>query len=83
MGPGEGVMEKEAEGIRGFHRQVRSEEAVLWKTGLPFLFGFFFFFKILFIRERQRHRLHAGSPMGGLDPRTPGSCPGPKAALNR
>ena len=27
---------------------------------------------------RGRSRLHAGSPMG-LDPGTPGSCPGPKA----
>ena len=26
------------------------------------------FFEILFIRERQRHRLHAGSPMGDLIP---------------
>ena len=31
---------------------------------------------------RGRSRLHAGSPMWGLDPRSPGSCPGLKAALN-
>ena len=55
---------------------------------------FFFFFKILFIyvTERQparegtqqgsgrgRSRLPAEEPDVGLDPRTPGSCPEPKA----
>ena len=35
-------------------------------------------------RERQRHRqgekqVPCGEPDGGLDPRTPGSCPEPKA----
>ena len=38
-------------------------------------------------RERQRHRQREKQAPGrepdvGLDPRTPGSCPGPKAALN-
>ena len=32
---------------------------------------------------RGRSRLHAGSPMWGLDPGTPGSHPGPKAGANR
>ena len=32
---------------------------------------------------RGRSRLHAGSPTWGLDPRSPGSRPGPKAVLNR
>ena len=56
--------------------------------------NFFFIFKILFLRfiylftrdtetgrdtGRGRSRLHAGSPYVGLDPRTPGSRPGPKA----
>ena len=55
---------------------------------------YFFFFKILFIlerqrerereRERQRHRQRekqapCREPEVGLDPRTPGSLPGPKA----
>ena len=37
------------------------------------------------VRERQRHRqrersrLHAGKPHVGLNPRSPGSHPGPKA----
>ena len=55
MGPGEGVMEKEAEGIRGFHRQVRSEEAVLWKTErTSFPFWLFFFLRFyLFVRDRD------------------------------
>ena len=53
------------------------------------LFFFFFFLRFyLFIherhRERQRHRQRAKQapcrePDVGLDPRTPGSCPGPKA----
>ena len=36
-------------------------------------------------RERQRHkqrersRLHAREPVVGIDPGTPGPCPGPKA----
>ena len=45
-----------------------------------------FFFKILFIhsQETQRHRQRekkapGGEPNVGLDPRTPGSRPGPKA----
>ena len=53
---------------------------------------FFFFFKILFIyltqRERHRHRQRekqtpCREPDKGLDPGSPGSNPGPKAALNR
>ena len=53
-----------------------------------FLFLFFFLRFILFIhdreRERQRHRRREKQaprwePDVGLDPRTPGSCPGPKA----
>ena len=46
---------------------------------------FFFFTRLyLFIHERQRHRQrerHApcGEPDVGLDPRTSGSCPEPKA----
>ena len=36
-------------------------------------------------RERRRHRqgekqAPCGDPDAGLDPKTPGSCPGPKAA---
>ena len=55
----------------------------------------FFFFKILFIysletqreRERQRHRQRekqapCREPDAGRDPRSPGSHPGLKAALN-
>ena len=39
-------------------------------------------------RERQRHRQREKQapcryPDAGLDPRSPGSGPGPKAALNR
>ena len=30
---------------------------------------------------RGRSRPHAGSPMWGLGPGTPGSCPGPKAGV--
>ena len=49
----------------------------------------FFFFKILFIHERHREReteaetsrLMQGADVG-LDPGTPGSCPGLKVALN-
>ena len=51
--------------------------------------GYIFFFKIvLFIHERhtdrQKHRqrekqVPCGEPHAGLDPRTPGSCPEPKA----
>ena len=55
-----------------------------------FLFVCFCFLKILFIyslkthRERQRHRQRekqapCREPDAELDPRTPGSCPGPKA----
>ena len=50
-------------------------------------------FIYLFMRhrvgERQRHRqswrsrLHAGSPTWDLIPGLPGSCPRPKAVLNR
>ena len=58
------------------------------------LFIFFFFFKILFIRERQRERERhrhrqlekqapCREPYAGLDPGSPGSRPGLKAALNR
>ena len=56
----------------------------------------FFFFKILFINERQRERERerqrprqrekqalCREPDVGLDPRSPGSGPGPKAVLNR
>ena len=32
---------------------------------------------------RGRSRLHAREPYMGLDPRSSGSGPGPKAALNR
>ena len=49
-----------------------------------------FFFKILFIheRERQRHRQRekqapCSEPDVGLDPGSPGSHPGLQAALNR
>ena len=38
------------------------------------------------MREREtgrgRSRLHAGKPDMGLDPGSPGSCPGLKASLN-
>ena len=54
---------------------------------------FTFFFKILFIHKRhtergrdvgiERSRLHAGSLTWGLNPKSPGSGPGLKAALNR
>ena len=59
----------------------------------PEIFLSFFFFKIyLFMRdthtERQRHRQRekqapCREPDMGLDPRSPGSRPGLKAALNR
>ena len=61
---------------------------MLWQT-------YFFFFKILFIhswetqeRERQRHRQRekqalCREPDIGFNPRSPGSSPGLKAALNR
>ena len=50
----------------------------------------FYFFKFFFLfirdaeREKQRHRQRekqapCREPDAGLDPRTPGSCPGPKA----
>ena len=56
-------------------------------------FFFLFFLKILFIysqeaqKERQRHRQRekqapCGEPDVGLDPGSPGLCPGLKAALN-
>ena len=56
------------------------------------LHGSFYFFKDLFIydrereRERQRHRQREKQaprqePDMGLDPRTPGSRPGPKAGI--
>ena len=68
-----------------------------WLKGPPFpsvsLVFFFLRFFILFIhrdteRERQRHRQRekqapCREPDVGLDPRSPGSCPGLQAALNR
>ena len=57
-----------------------------------FIITFFKDFIYLFMRhrerERQRHRqgkkqAPCREPDVGLDPRTPGSCPGLKAALNR
>ena len=57
---------------------------------------FFYDFIYLFMRdthrererERQRHRQRekqapCGEPDMGLDPRSPGLCPRPKAVLNR
>ena len=63
---------------------------ILMLPHLIHLDGFFFFFKILSIHERQRegerqrHRQRQKQaprrePDMGLDPGTPGSCPGPKA----
>ena len=60
---------------------------------LEIISGQDFFFKILFIhekqreRERQRHRRREKQasfrePNAGLDPRTPGSHPEPKKTLN-
>ena len=55
-----------------------------------FLFIYIFLFMIVTERERerQRHRQRekqapCREPDVGLDPRSPGSCPGLKAALNR
>ena len=55
-----------------------------------FYLVYLLFKKILFIhkRERQRHRQRekqatCREPDMGLDPGSPGSCPGPKAVLNR
>ena len=56
--------------------------------------GFFFFFLKIYLfmrdteRKRQRHRQREkqaprGEPDVGLDPGSPGSCPGLKGALNR
>ena len=47
-------------------------------------FWSFFFFKTLFIHERHRQRqVPCREPDVGLDPESPGSRPGLKAALNR
>ena len=56
----------------------------------PFFFlKSFFFFNILLIHERERQRprqrekqVPCREPDAGLDPRTPGSHPEPKAELN-
>ena len=55
--------------------------------------NYYYFFKILFIHERHRERgrdnrqrdkqAPCREPVMGLDPRSPGSRPGLKAALNR
>ena len=50
------------------------------------MFLFFFFLKILFIRDRERQtekQAPCREPDAGLDPRTPGSYPGLKTVLNR
>ena len=64
---------------------------LLLRAVFKFPFFFFFFFKdfiYLFIYERQRHRQRekqapCREPDVGLNPRSPGSGPGLKAALNR
>ena len=53
-----------------------------------FFKGLFFIYDGHRERERQRHRQRekqapCREPDVGLDPGSPGSCPGPKAALNR
>ena len=60
---------------------INTESPLKKKTGISCKFFFF----NLFMRQREadtsrdRSRLHAGSPMWDSDPRTPGSCAGPKA----
>ena len=50
---------------------------------VAFLKNFFKDSIYLFMRERQREKQAAyREPDVGLDPGTPGSCPGPKVALN-
>ena len=74
------------------HETTSASFKLFFCNSSPF---FFFFFKILFIyswqtereRERQRHKQRekqapCREPDVGLDPRSPGSRPGPKAALN-
>ena len=72
----------------------RLEVCFVWKCiFLYLLFLFLFFLNILFIhrdreRERQRHRQRkkqapCTKPDMGLDPGSPGSCPGLQVALNR
>ena len=57
---------------------------------LPFYFFFLRFYLFMRDRERERHRYRlkeeqasCREPGVGLDPGSPGSHPGPKAALNR
>ena len=60
------------------------EQTELQGTGRCFKLSSFLRF-YLFIHKRcrdtgrGRSKLHAGSPMAGLDPGSPASCPGPKA----
>ena len=68
----------------------KDEEAKAWGGNLTCSIAFFL--KILFMREREREREaerqaegEAGAMLRtnvGLDPGSPGSRPGPKAALN-
>ena len=55
-----------------------------WIGGLFFKRSYLFIHERHTHRERQRHRQRekqapCREPNGGLHPRTPGSCPGPKA----
>ena len=53
---------------------------ILLKYGKPFAFLLLFFLKILFMTDRQREKqVLCREPDVGLDPKTPGSGPGPKA----
>ena len=79
----------------GSHPEPKADTQLLSHSGAPII-HILFFKKILFIHERHREREReaetqaegeAGSMQGvpdvELDPGSPGSRPGPKAALNR
>ena len=74
-------------------RQVAPSKTRQWKCpessakvqepGANKIVSFFFNFIYLFMREVQRHKqAPRREPDVGLDPRSPGSCPGLKVALN-
>ena len=81
--------------LEGNRSQVIVGNVCLWKEGLTAGWNIINInkYKYLFIherqreRERQRHRQRekqapCREPDTGLDPGSPGSCPGLKAALN-
>ena len=72
-------------GLSCTFREVQtSANNLLWRVLLRnHLIHLFFFFKILFINEREREKqAPGGEPDVGLDPESPGSGPGLKAVLN-